>query len=178
MLLLVMIFLTETQTCTKNCICDGWCSKHEIFTRRLLLNDVFMFTLHYVWFQYVMFELYLLVFFPIKIFYFLFVFLLHNKDDQFPWCYFFLFRCFLKLKYVISCMCTHFELLEWCVCCLNYEMWLVIHLWADKLPYIIPWVFPASRKGDRLAQIDFVHLFSLPCLYVAVPCNINREITS
>lgn len=117
-------------------------------------------------------------FFPIKVFYFLFVFLLHNKDDQFPWCYFFLFRSFLKLKYVISCMSTHFELLEWCVCCWNDEMWLMMHLWADKLPYIIPWVFPASRKDDRLAKIYFVHLFSLRCLYVAVPCSVNREITS
>lgn len=53
----------------KLCICDGWCSKHEIFARRLLLN-VFMFTLHYVWFEYVMFELYLLVFFLLKCFIF------------------------------------------------------------------------------------------------------------
>lgn len=165
----------NSDMCKKLCICDGWCPRHEIFARRLLLNNVFMLMLHYVWFQHVTFELYLLSFFLLKFFIF-YLSLLHNKDDQFPWCYFFLFRCFQKLKYIISCMSTHLELLEWYVCCWNDEMWLVMHLWADKLTYIIPWVFPASRKDYRL--VHAMHVFSLPCLFVAILCNVNRKIRS
>lgn len=56
----------NSDMCKKLCICDGWCQRHEIFARRLLLNNVFMLMLHYVWFQHVMFELYLLSFSLLK----------------------------------------------------------------------------------------------------------------
>lgn len=140
MLLLVMIFLTETHTCTKSCVfvMGDACTQNM----QSLLEDrcltmfscsrciVYGFNMvYYVWIVPSTFS-------PIKVFYFLFVSLLHNKDDQSPWCYFFLSRCFLILI-TWSVVCLHI---------LNYsngayaagteELWLMILSWADKLPYI------------------------------------------
>lgn len=98
MLLLVTIFLTETQTCIKRCVfvMSHACTRnikpllrHCCWIIRSCCIVYSWNMLHYVW-------IFPLFFSSIKVFYFLFVSLLHNKDDQSVWCCYFFIRCFLN----------------------------------------------------------------------------------
>lgn len=135
----------------------------------MLLNNVFMFTLHYVWFQYVMFELYLLGFFLLK--YFIF---------------YLSFRCIIKMISSLGATSSFSDAFS------NLNMWSVVCVWliemvcvcaagmmrcdwwciCDLISYLE--YFQQAEK-TRLAQIYFVHIFSLPCLFVAVPCNVIEK---
>lgn len=120
----------NTQSLAEDCLTVFSCSRCIVYGFN---------TVYYVW-------IVPSVFSAIKVFYFLFGFLLRNKDDQFLCCCCF-FRCILNLT-TQSVVCLHSEGLEWHMC--SWDWWVVAHHpfmnWQVTL-YLK--IFPWSRKDGR-----------------------------